>query len=223
VATKQEPDVGLREDKKRRQRQAIIDAAVELFRERGFEATRVQDLVARLQISEPTFFNYFATKQAVLDAAIEDYLERMLAGLADHDEKLSALDRLERLIGDTTVILSGDPEFARLFALNFQLGLARGIQRQAFSLLTGLLEAGQRGGEVRSDLGAAALAEAFVSLVLVTISNCLLAAEEGSGDPPTTGRLDVRLSETWAILRAGMSGSGGAKARDLRLSQSRRR
>lgn len=58
----------LRERKKNRRRVAILDAAEALFRERGFEATRVKDIVERVEISEPTFFKYFASKQAVVDA-----------------------------------------------------------------------------------------------------------------------------------------------------------
>ena len=53
----------MREEKKQEQRQAIVDMALALFRERGFDETRVQDVTERLGISETTFFNYFPTKQ----------------------------------------------------------------------------------------------------------------------------------------------------------------
>ena len=58
----------LRERKKSRRRAAILDVAEILLRERGYEATRVRDIVERVEISEPTFFKYFASKQAVVDA-----------------------------------------------------------------------------------------------------------------------------------------------------------
>ena len=44
--------MGLREEKKTAQRRAILDAAVALFRRRGYEQTRVQDIIDRLRISE---------------------------------------------------------------------------------------------------------------------------------------------------------------------------
>ncbi len=43
--------MGLREEKKVEQRRAILDAAVALFRKRGYEQTRVQDIITRLRIS----------------------------------------------------------------------------------------------------------------------------------------------------------------------------
>jgi AcrR family transcriptional regulator len=58
--------LGLRERKKARLRQEIIDTAVRLFRKRGYEKTRIYDIVQLLEISQPTFFRYFPTKDAVL-------------------------------------------------------------------------------------------------------------------------------------------------------------
>ena len=63
--------MGLREEKKRETRDAIVATALELFRTQGFEGTRIQDIAQRLRISEATFFNYFPTKQSVL-AAVAD-------------------------------------------------------------------------------------------------------------------------------------------------------
>src|ERR1700720_1652257 len=57
---------GLRERKKARLRQEIIDTAVRLFRKRGYEKTRIDDIVQALEISQPTFFRYFPSKDAVL-------------------------------------------------------------------------------------------------------------------------------------------------------------
>src|SRR5271165_3792100 len=61
-----EAQVGLRERKKARLRQQIIDVSIRLFRKQGYEATRIDDIVQSLEISQPTFFRYFPTKDAVL-------------------------------------------------------------------------------------------------------------------------------------------------------------
>src|SRR5947209_11063400 len=58
--------MGLREQKKQRQRLEIVQAALELFRTRGYDATRVRDIAERAGISDATFFNYFAAKELVL-------------------------------------------------------------------------------------------------------------------------------------------------------------
>src|ERR1700751_5857088 len=62
----QGPMAGLRERKKARLRQQIVETALHLFRQRGYENTRIDDIVHTLEISQPTFFRYFPSKDAVL-------------------------------------------------------------------------------------------------------------------------------------------------------------
>lgn len=57
---------GLRVRKKERTRLAIADAALELFVEKGYEATTVDEIVARAHVSKATFFRYFAGKGEVI-------------------------------------------------------------------------------------------------------------------------------------------------------------
>src|SRR5260370_20062755 len=56
---------GLRERKKARLRRQIVETALRLFHKRGYESTRIEDIVKVLEISPPTFFRYFPTKDAV--------------------------------------------------------------------------------------------------------------------------------------------------------------
>ena len=67
--------MGLREAKKQRIRNDIIANSIALFRERGFDATRVQDIARPLELSDATFFNYFPTKDAVLTEWLRDLLQ----------------------------------------------------------------------------------------------------------------------------------------------------
>src|SRR5215468_12213821 len=89
---------GLRERKKARLRQQIIETAIRLFRKQGYEKTRVDDIVRILEISQPTFFRYFPSKDAVLrdvgQRGFECITERLKSELSS---QASTADRLRRL------------------------------------------------------------------------------------------------------------------------------
>jgi AcrR family transcriptional regulator len=57
---------GLRERKKQQVREAIVDAALDLFAAHGFEATTVQAVAERAGVSPATLARYFPTKDSLL-------------------------------------------------------------------------------------------------------------------------------------------------------------
>jgi AcrR family transcriptional regulator len=56
----------LTDRKRRRAKEAIRQAALELFSERGFDAVSVTDIAQRAEVGRTTFFRYFGDKQEVL-------------------------------------------------------------------------------------------------------------------------------------------------------------
>jgi AcrR family transcriptional regulator len=87
---------GLRERKKQRTRDALIRAALELFTTRGYEQTTVDEIAAAVDVSQRTFFRYFAGKEdaalAVQQLAMEHFVEALRARPAQ-EPPLEALRR----------------------------------------------------------------------------------------------------------------------------------
>jgi TetR/AcrR family transcriptional regulator, cholesterol catabolism regulator len=161
----EQPEVGLRERKKARLRQQIIDTSIRMFRKRGYEATRIDDIVQTLEISQPTFFRYFPTKDAVLRevgergyACICERLRSELSSKAGTDERLQRLyvTMAREVEADRklwqAVVLSGAMDPVRSAEL-------RGHEEAAVSLLQEILAQGQKRGEVTRAFPVVHLAE----------------------------------------------------------------
>ena len=75
----------------------VLDAALELFMEKGFAATRVDDIAKRAGLSKGAVYLYFPSKEAVLEALVR----RSIIPIAD-----SALEALRNYEGDPRLVIS---------------------------------------------------------------------------------------------------------------------
>jgi len=64
---------GKRQQNAIRNRNAILQAAREVFCELGYGAATVRDIIRRTDLATGTFYNYFPDKQAVLRVLVEDF------------------------------------------------------------------------------------------------------------------------------------------------------
>ena len=159
--------MGLRETKKEKVRSAIIENAIALFRERGFEATRVREIAEAAEVSEATFFNYFPTKDAVLSAwALGAVRSAFAAAAGNPDRGIRPL--LRHLCADLAERTERDAAFAAKAWSHARLAGASSLPE-----VTALLEASQQSGQLRRDLSARQLGEILYVAICGSIASWL--------------------------------------------------
>src|ERR1700722_11417966 len=97
------PPVSLRERKKLATRRLLRRAALELVAERGLSNVTVEDIAEAGEVAPRTFFNYFASKEAVLFGGDPERAADLRERVASWEPGKSALDALR-------VVLAQDSE-----------------------------------------------------------------------------------------------------------------
>ena len=92
--------VGLRERKKARTREALHDAAMDLFSREGFDGTTVEEIADACEVSPRTFFRYFPTKEDVLFGDSEQRSTALIETLAAQPLDLAPLDAIHAAMRD---------------------------------------------------------------------------------------------------------------------------
>jgi len=181
--------MGLREEKKAEQRRAILNTAAALFRKKGYEETRVRDIVDRLRISEVTFFNYFPTKDALIMAFAVEMLEYSIASVQRELERheVSVPDRFRVLMRQWARSWDEDPVFQGLVAkqsryLTDVKGLLQVRSRELYRQYERLFTEGQRRGEIRSDQNPLYLAEMMEGMMILIAGNWVVGWWEGRSE-----------------------------------------
>lgn len=89
---------GLRERKKAQTREAIIDAAIDLFETKGYDATTVEDIAAEANISPRTFFRYFDSKIEVVLAQSDAEAKGFHTMVEDRPESEGGLEAMHHAV-----------------------------------------------------------------------------------------------------------------------------
>jgi AcrR family transcriptional regulator len=90
-----------RERKKQRTRDALIDAAMELFAAKGYERTTVREITDEVDVSERTFFRYFASKEDLVLSFVRDGLTGFAAALMARPAGEDPLTAARNAFGDS--------------------------------------------------------------------------------------------------------------------------
>jgi len=148
-----------RERRRSATRQRLLEVALQLFCERGFEATTVEDITEAADVAKSTFFNYFETKEAILPALAEWRLSLIEQAIQPEEgAPLSPVARIKCILS----LLAQDPVSDQLLAQRLaSAAMPRNhplCARQALiRLLTEQIRQAQAAGEMRADFDPAYL------------------------------------------------------------------
>jgi AcrR family transcriptional regulator len=190
----------------------LTAAALELFVEKGFAATRLDDVAARAGVAKGTLYLYFRSKEALFKAVIEDGMVAVLAAAEERVSGLSGLGgrsaartaaRLVEQIGQTPMagvsklIISESKNFPELARFYHDHIISRGR-----ALLRTTLQRGIAGGEFRPVDVEAAIDVIIAPLLMLAISrfSIRLCGQEVSPE--------AYLETHFALLLYGLQGAG---------------
>ncbi|APA99062.1 TetR/AcrR family transcriptional regulator [Nocardia seriolae] len=168
------PPSALRDRKRERTRRALLEAAVEQFESRGYEATTVADIAAAAEVGTRTFFNYFASKEELLFPEPDERVQAAVRAIATRrpgERPVEVLLRALRAAGDNPGDHLGDTLAARIAVLRAQVSrtVPAVSGRAAYAQLASQQEIARQlraaFPEELDDVGAAALVGAVVGAV----------------------------------------------------------
>lgn len=194
----------------------VLDAALELFIEKGYAATRVEDIARRAGLSKGTVYLYFPSKEAVLQGLVR----RAIVPIAD-----SALQTLHDFEGDPRIVIGmvmkmlagrlADPKVIAMPKLIFRevLGFPELAQMYRSEVLDRILPAVE--GVIRRGIERGYLRQVDPALTVRSIIGPLMlhvAMAEIFGIMPEGGlHMDRMVDNHLTILFDGLSAPPSAK------------
>ena len=185
----------LREKQRQERQELILQAAEQVFTEKGYYDISLDEIARRVGIGTATIYSHFSSKEDLMVAAI---FERALKKVALHVQGIAAQPQNARekltqlfqfLISDEFFLrraqlfysLGNSPEAQK--ALNERQGAISENARIFSDTLAAVLEQGKTSGEFRQDITTATMLKAFISLVRAQSVKDLLAGNYEDGSP----------------------------------------
>ncbi|HTZ01497.1 MAG TPA: TetR/AcrR family transcriptional regulator [Xanthobacteraceae bacterium] len=156
---------------------AALDAAIECFWQRGYEATSLRDLTAAMGLTAPSLYNAFGDKEELFTLALERYLDRNTRGrLRRLEETLPPKQAIARFFAEIVDHSVNDRRRKGCFLVNTALEIAphhakcRAVIAGQFGGLEGFFArcilAGQAEGTIPLHLDADDVAKLFLGVLL---------------------------------------------------------
>jgi len=169
--------MSVREEKKQKTKQAILDSAVTLFSTNGFENTSIEELARVAGVGKGTVYGYFQTKKEILYAFCDyelDQIHKELVRQANPNAPI--LEQMLTIYMTEFKHVTQNKEFGRIFMRQTVFPDKNDLQNHTeiddkyFQLLFPILEQAKARGELREDLELLHITAHFYSLYILVIS-----------------------------------------------------
>ncbi|MCK2029179.1 TetR/AcrR family transcriptional regulator [Microbacterium galbinum] len=149
-------------------RRGLLDAAVAVFNESGYDGTSVAALAARLGLSKAALYHHFSSKEEILETALDEALDGLEGVLASTDAVRPG-DRLAAVLeGAVGVLVAHLPSVTLLLRVRGNSEVERRAleRRRAFDqAVTAIVRAAQEEGAVRADVDASVATRLLFGMV----------------------------------------------------------
>jgi AcrR family transcriptional regulator len=182
-------------------RERLFRAALQLFGEKGFAETTVEDITDAADVGKGTFFNYFPSKDHILLAFGEMQLGKLEAAVNTARSTNEPMPHFLRSLGvRMTQEPTRNPAIIRaLLQAYLSTTPVReamiDLQMRTHALHTQMIQLGQDRGEIRSDLPAAEIAQVFRQTIFGTLLIWSL-----YGDATLHSRIEAAFNVLWSGL-----------------------
>ena len=169
--------MSIREAKKQKTKKAILEAAISLFSENGYENTSIENIAKIAGIGKGTVYGYFQTKKEIFKGFCEYELEKIHMKLVNSsNQDAPILEQMLTIYMTEFYHVTQNREFGRLymresiFPSDADAQDNQDIDDKYFQLLFPILEKGQERGELRKDVELLYITAHFYSLYVLIIS-----------------------------------------------------
>jgi AcrR family transcriptional regulator len=181
---------------------SLLDIAVAAFNERGYEATSMDELAARLGITKSAIYHHVPSKVELLRLALDRALDGLFAVTEEPEATTGrAIDRLEHVVRGSIRVLTTELPFVTLLLRvrgNSPVEQAALRRRREFDrIVTDLVRAAEDDGDVRPDVD-----PAVTSRLLFGTVNSLTEWYRPDGGLSADDLADALVATTFGGLRA---------------------
>ena len=191
VSDQQPAEPSLRDRKRARTRQALVDAAIDLFERDGYEQTTIADIAAAAEVGSRTFFNYFTSKEELLFPDSDARVRATIEAIAERGPNDGPTDVLLRALhgvgsgadGSATDDMTGGLAGLRLRLIRTVPAVrSRALQIQLDAQREIASHLAQAFPETLDELTAAAVTGAFIGAITAALQ-VLLERSDRPDDP----------------------------------------